>query len=178
MFIGSIFESDDDVNIMRIQHNSYGDALYIIQTGCMRHIDMAKSMILHDSNRDNYKEWGHVPNYTDHRTLQWAHDLLAAAWRYSLITEAIPLVFAPPGKIPYYNSYWLSWLRDEIDSWWRFPEMVRAVQIILLNQNMPFANHAEKVLAYWIVYKFDKIPWNSSRLDFNEIHLEDFNGSE
>ena len=78
MIVGTFFAGDEDTDLMRKQHDVYGDVLNILITTCNRLARFA-IVLLNDNEHDN---WGQIGN-CDHRTLQGAHDLLAAAWRFN-----------------------------------------------------------------------------------------------
>ena len=71
------FADDEDIEAQWEQHDVYDEALSIIVSACNRHTNFARSLL-----EDSYHPtWGTIDHY-DHRTLQNAHDLLAAAWRF------------------------------------------------------------------------------------------------
>ena len=77
MIVGTFFNGDDDNILARAQHDIYGDALGILISSCNRFTRFSKAVL----NDTGHVDWGQIESF-DHRTLQRAHDLLAAAWRY------------------------------------------------------------------------------------------------
>lgn len=170
MIIGTFFEGDDDAEIAHEQHEFYGQALDTIIETCNRLTQFAKA-VLGDESHD---AWGTV-HACDHRTLQGAHDLLAAAWRfrYDQRQGQLPLgrkvsetlVSDTPG------NRWLRWLRGEIESWVREPQLVRHVQLILANQNQPAGYASESRLNLAILDRYPDVPWKPDLRDACERDL-------
>ena len=140
-----------------MQHDVYWEALGIIVITCNRFARFAVA-VLDDSKHGN---WGQVERF-DHRTLQTAHDLLAAVWRCSNYSRERILPFdqsetaAPPMET------WLEWLRIEMESWIHEPQLVRLVQLVLTNQNNPPGYEAETSLARLIRNRFSSVPWTTT----------------
>ena len=113
-------------------------------------------------------DWGHIPRQGyDHCTLQTAHDLLAAAWRYQTDARQLALPFPPtlPCVRPHNDApiatLWLDWLRNELSGWIDHPHLVRSIHVILKNQNSRVGHAAESRLCRDIVDRFGWIPWKS-----------------
>jgi hypothetical protein len=75
--VGKRFDGDDDTEVAWKQHDVYHQALGIIIESCNRLTRFAKALM----DDKGHKHWGNAES-CDHRTLQEAHDLLAAAWRF------------------------------------------------------------------------------------------------
>ncbi|MDR5654661.1 hypothetical protein [Ruixingdingia sedimenti] len=155
MIIAPKFEGDDHLAAMDMQHQCYHDALSVLVSHCNRLTRFARDM-LEDSL---HPTWGYVERF-DHRTMQEAHDLLAAVWRCRTC--------GAQGRLPYENvdpwpepkvADWLSWLDNEVTSWIKAPRLVRAVQMILANQNQEQGYQAEEELAAALVARFPDVPW-------------------
>ena len=74
MWVVPRFDGDVDMEVANKQHDVYGQALWIIVRQCNLYAEFARR-VLDDAD---HSEWGTVESF-DHRTLQGAHDLLAAA---------------------------------------------------------------------------------------------------
>ncbi len=130
---------------------------------------------------DHWEGWEFVERF-DHRTLQLAHDLLAAVWRFryetklrqyeSPLEEQKPLIERPRGDKPDFVGHWLKWLQGEVDSWIHDAERVRLVVTILRNQNQPAGYKAETALHWDIMMGFSDVPWQRSRLQATKSDLE------
>nr|WP_294504256.1 hypothetical protein [uncultured Rhodopila sp.] len=176
MIVGTFFKCDDDAETAWKQHDVYGEALGAIIRTSNRLALFAKSL-LDDKSHPN---WGTIET-CDHRTLQGAHDLLAAAWRFrhNFRQSELPLERSPELLVPHTpENLWLWWLRDEIEKWvWR-PELVRDVQLILANQNQPVGYAAESRLCLALLDRFHDVPWNPEWRDTYESDLaKDLAGS-
>ena len=66
------------------------------------------------------------------------------------------------------ENLWLWWLRDELESWIRQPELVQNVQLILTNQNLPVGYAAESRLCVALLGRFHDVPWTAGWRDAYE----------
>ena len=149
MIVGSFFENDDDRDLMHRQHDVYHEALAIILNTCNKLTRFA-FRVLNDSE---HPDWGNIQRF-DHRTLQGAHDFLAAAWRYSNDTRQGDLPFSNAASTPPPETRWLRWLETETFSLIEYPQLVRSVQLILNNKNKPVGYAAEASLGLLIMDRF------------------------
>ena len=156
MIVGTYFDADNDTTtaIAWIQHDVYWDALRIIVGACRDHVKSA--LLLLDQKWP--KEWETDFSY-DHRTLQVAHDFIAAAWRYR--EPKMPLFLQVTDK-DLIASEWLSWLRREVDLWSDQPNIVRNIMTILGNQNVDVGYRAEDCLARALLLRYADVPWKQS----------------
>ena len=127
---------------------------------------MVRARVLHDSK---HEDWGKEVRL-DHRTVQGAHDLLAAAWRFKNDLRQGTLAFEPQIRLDDVPRLWIQWLQDETASWVAAPWIVRSVQIILRNQNQPLGYKAEAELCLEILNRFADVPW---RPDLRAAHETD-----
>jgi len=169
MIVGTLYHGDDDNEIAWKQHDVYGTALGQIVRICNRLTRFA--MVLLDVEEPS--SWGTTWEF-DHRTLQWAHDLLAAAWRSKHDTRQLELPFKRTSEhlLPHTpEGLWLRWLREEVESWVWEPGLVRCVITILANQNQPEGYIAESKLSLALLDRFSDVPWVSSNRDAFETDL-------
>lgn len=155
LIVGTFFHGDDDNVLARAQHDIYGDALGILLSSCNRFTRFSKA-VLNDTEHVN---WGQIES-CDHRTLQRAHDLLAAVWRYENASQQKNFHFSTH-KESSPELLWIDWLRKELSAWIDHPHLVRSVQLILANQNKPIGYAAESRLCTDIVDRFHSVPWNN-----------------
>ena len=169
MIVGKFFEGDDDTAIAWSQHDVYHHALgTIIQTS--NRLTLFAKLLLDDESHAN---WGRIEN-CDHRALQDAHDLLAAAWRFhnDFRQSELKLERGPEPLVPQtLENLWIWWLRDEIEKWVWQPALVRKVQLILANQNQPVGYAAESSLCLALLDRFHDVPWLPERRDAYERDL-------
>jgi hypothetical protein len=149
LIVGDYFDGDTDTDTSWEQHDVYHQALRSLIGTCNRLAQFAKAVL----DDQHHEDWGEVES-CDHRTLQAAHDLLAAVWRYRHADRQ--------GTLPFMASFetsWLDWLHAEVFGWIDHPGMVRAVQILLTNQNKPLGYTAETDLCRSILARFSDVPW-------------------
>ena len=166
MWVVPRFDGDVDMELAKKQHDVYGQALGIIVRQCNLYAEFARR-VLDDAD---HPEWGTVESF-DHRTLQEAHDLLAAVWRFRNDIRQTGMPFVDGHSLDEVQELWLDWLRNEIDRWFEYPERVRWVQLILTNQNKPSGYVAEAQLALNIINGFSDVPWGQRLLEIHEAAL-------
>lgn len=154
MIICSLFINDTDYRTQGVQHDVYGPALWIIVSGCFSLSERAGASPYREACRAR-----EARGRFDHRTLQFAHDLLAAAWRFrnDFRQMELPLLSSDGGADV--GALWLDWLRSEVASWDGAPHLVRAVSATLADQNRPPGYTAETFLAHSILDRFRDVPW-------------------
>ena len=157
------------MEVAKKQNDVYGQALWIIVRQCNLYAEFARR-VLDDAD---HSEWGTVESF-DHRTLQGAHDLLAAVWRCRNDFRQSELPFVNKNSLDEVQELWLDWLRNEIASWFDYPERVRWVQLILTNQNKPPGYVAEAQLALNIINWFWGVPWNQGLSEAHEANLAEY----
>jgi hypothetical protein len=157
MIVCSEFDGDDQ-NVAWRQHDVYNSALEIIVTGTNR-FTLAARHVLKDQG---HASWGRIQR-VDHRTLQGAHDILAAAWRWKFLPRQPELFQSAADGALNLEKVWLNWLSDEVDSWIEAPETIRLIQIILSNQNEQTGYAAETTLSLALMEKFAEVAWRSDR---------------
>ena len=84
MIVGRCFHGDDGNDVMWLQHDVYNEALGIISGICQEYTNLAHRILDADPPRLET-----ITSY-DHRTLQRAHDTIAAAWRYRCLPSLSP----------------------------------------------------------------------------------------
>ena len=157
MVISGLFRNDNDEETMDRQHDVYHVALRIVVETTDRYAEFAKRLL----GDERHDEWGiQDRSQFDHRTLQNAHDLLAAIWRYKNESRRQLILSFPDNKAEESTeTLWLRWLREELESWVERPDMIRHVQIILANQDGEAEFRSEKALVRAIKDKFYEVPW-------------------
>ena len=160
MIVGKYFDGDDDAFVAWRQHDVYYQALGIMVGTCIRYASFARKLLRDEAHED----WGRVrADGYDHRTMQWTHDLLAAAWRFQNDFRQQPLPLDPAHGERQIEGLWLAWLRNEVESWIDEPQLVRSVMIILTNQSQAIGSVAETTLSRDLVNRFGAVPWEKSK---------------
>ena len=135
----------DDVPFAWHQHDRYGQALLIIEEQSKGHVRHACAIL--DLAPVDFTFSGE----RDHRTLQVAHDLLAAAWRF-LFRHAQRDLFKP--LLPD-DDDWLEWLRQEV----REPVLAGTLRRMLQFQNSAKRYAAEDQPRRSLLDRFADVPW-------------------
>ena len=165
MWVAPLFDDDVDMEVAWKQHDVYSDALWTIVSQCNRYTEFARRLL----DDVDHTEWIAVDSF-DHRTLQHAHDLLAAVWRFRNNLRQSEL-FADTDSVNEVQTLWLDWLRREVAEWIDYPDRVRLVQVILANQNSPLGYIAESELAINIIDGFPRVPWDRRLREASEATL-------
>ena len=112
MIVGDYFHGDSD-RIGWIQHDGYGKALRII-------IDFAIDKHRHAERvvavRTEFSDLRDELRGFDHRTVQWLHDCMAAAFRmeYCLNADLFTYVIPDPHTPAEITTFWFDFLRREL----------------------------------------------------------------
>jgi len=145
MIVGRVFEGDDDADTQDMQHDLYHDSLGIIVAGCRKHCERATRLLqVKDPLFDRFC----ASKSVDHRTIQSAHDLMAAYWRYRTRRTYPMLPFEDKDTARRRAiAEWLAWLQREIDSWADEPHLVRTLAACIADANTELGYQAEDALA-------------------------------
>lgn len=149
--------SGDDLELAGQQHEVYSAALKIIIDGCGLHLRNSAVITGIDPGVADWLDGLAI----DHRTLQEAHDLLAAAWRFRT-SPPEPTFPAKSIEPPPTMDRWLWWLRQTVSEWNDRPEIVRAILTIAATQNTELGHLAEEELTTLLRESHGNIPWFES----------------
>jgi hypothetical protein len=144
MIIARVFDGDNDHLTKHVQHDLYDAALTDIAFVC-RDAYLRAARVIGAEDDKITLAIARIELF-DHRTLQAAHDHLAAYWR-SLTGRTHPML---PGLFDAVavGEEWRRWLRREVGNWWvDFPELIRFVCGVLANQNTETGYLAEARVA-------------------------------
>lgn len=156
MIISTFFNSDDDDPTKNVQHDIYGQALWVIVGGCRSHVRAAEAIL--GTEASWVLTFIHVETF-DHRLIQMPHDLLAAVWRFRTGRIHPVLPFEEPETWRRTTEgAWLDWLRNEIDRWGDFhPCLIRATAQALAIE-MPGWYEADS-LSLQLLDIYSDVPW-------------------
>ena len=165
MIVGSaLSEGDENTGLKDIQHDVYMTSVGLI-VGLRNNYSMR---VPPPNNTSDHSSWGTITN-CDHRTIQFAHDLLAAVYRYKHSFNGGDLKNLR-GK--FHAERWSSWLLLEISNWQDSPSLIEYVLIILSNQNQPRGYITESKLCLGILDRFSDVPWRTNLREIFEEDLE------
>ena len=158
MWVAPLFKGDGEIDsyVMWRQHDVYDSALRIIVTICQDYERNARAILEVDLDHE-------CVTSLDHRTMQDAHDIMAAGWRsrWELRLRQFDLPFEErTPEEPAFMNHWLAWLRAEVRSWpSRHPLLVRTVLDILHNQHSPEGYKAEALLTSELEGFYGDVLW-------------------
>ena len=178
MIVTKYFVGDSDGQTQRSQASVYPDALRIIVRDCAGQENLARMGL-----NDDWSETLNPSNGFDHQTLQAAHDILAATWRFrhaSSFRQRWHQSADIPPDLPIWDMIepgrpadWLRDLEAETKSWrqggfglevsvsyQRNPRLADLVVRILENQKTPVGYRAQMQLAWELVNRFKDVPWD------------------
>lgn len=112
MIVSDYFHGDS-IRIGMIQHDCYGEALRIIVDFATNKHRKAEQVV---DVRTELSDLRDELNSFDHRTLQWLHDCMAAAFRMEYCLNADLFTYSTPDPhTPAQTlSFWLEFLRKEL----------------------------------------------------------------
>lgn len=145
MIVLSEFPGDDDTILKRIQHASYGEKVSkLFDYARLRYLAAAELLQVEDHLTRLLR-----PMCTfDHRSLQHAHDLLAACFRYQTADSAQPrLGEDPKAHQQRLASEWDAWFTREVSERLEDPTFTRAILTAAAYANQDQGLQAESVLA-------------------------------
>jgi hypothetical protein len=156
MWVTDYFHGDNDpsARVSLIQHDAYQSSLRLIVGACLNHMKAGFMLV----GQHYPKKWDGVFQF-DHRTLQLAHDLVAAAWRFECLQTEMPLFFQTDREVVIERK-WKAWLKNELGLWRDQAAIVRNVTIVLGNQNVENGYRAEDLLTQALVHRFDNVDWH------------------
>lgn len=157
MIVSEAF-AGDSMPVAWHQHDVYGEAVSLIARECQRKALKAAAILGVVPPSAAMMEGG-----VDHRTLQKAHDIVAAAWRFR--ENVAQTRFALDATAPLGMEDWLIWLGNEVATWDHEPSLVRLVIEILGNQNSKSGYRAENQLTLALLNRFRDVPWNKGIAD-------------
>jgi hypothetical protein len=154
VIVAPLFEGDADEGLMAMQHDSYHSAISRLLDAHNRFAHFIAAV-----TGDGVFTWAAITS-CDHRTLQDAHDILAAAWRYRTDIRQPPLPIQRDSATYDLATTWLKWLHAELEGWFEAPYLVRQLHEVLSRQNTPLGDAAEVRMAYTLIFdRFPDVPW-------------------
>lgn len=147
----------DDMELMKLQFDHYWDAVRVLNGAiaeAYRNACSISGAVIADSG------WP-AEGGADHRTIQGAHDILAATWRHRVSPPEPGYDFgsAKISERPNLTD-WLDWLRAEIRRWAiDCPELLFLCVRIFQNQNTDQGYAAERQLQGLLRGRCPHIVW-------------------
>ncbi|NDB68818.1 MAG: hypothetical protein EB015_12595 [Methylocystaceae bacterium] len=168
MIVGNYFAGDENYDLKIVQHDIYYRAIGLMITSCNNIAEYAAKPDYVLSSED----WGKIDK-CDHRTIQFAHDLLAAAYRYKCSVSFETMLSV---KIDKPKDHWITWSSIEVQSWWKTPNLLQNFLIIMACQNEPYGYLAETRLCLGLLDRFPDVPWEPDLKEAFEKDLARYSG--
>ena len=108
MLVGPIFDDDNDIDFMWLQHGCYYEAINEIVKSCFKYYAAACKMVGIERTGS-----GADCKSFDHRIFQPHHDIMAGYWRYKF-ARIQPYL---PGMNPANINDWKNWCSEEVKRW-------------------------------------------------------------
>jgi hypothetical protein len=144
MIVGSRFPGDDDHHTMGLQHDCYGEALVIMHRTVFEALIGAYTLL---AIAPPEKVLSAARQSFDHRTVQAAHDHLAAYWRAQTGRTYPSLPLAETEDQDTISS-WLAWLQVTTSQWPRCDvSLAQMFSAAIVHANTPEGYRAEQGLA-------------------------------
>lgn len=136
MIVAECFHGDS-MRIAEIQHESYGEALHIIVNFASAKHRKAERVVAVRTELSNLRD--ELISF-DHRTLQWLHDCIAAAFRmeYCLNADFLTYTIPDPHTPAEITTFWFDFLKTELER--IFAEYVQFPRLVLTAALYPNPN--------------------------------------
>lgn len=160
MMVFNVYEHDTNEVLKWAQHDCYGGKVTHMFEQTKRRFIQA-DMIL-QTNLPIIKEIRAIERL-DHRVLQDAHDIIAAAYRHRHDDGGQLNLFRQDQKLEdYYASKWTQWYEDKITELLEYPSFVRFVVLAVLHSNSKTGYEFEHRLCGFLTDYFGMQNWNST----------------
>lgn len=160
MIIAEVFEGDQNRVLKNVQHDEYGHSIW-------RMFESARSEFIHADavlvTRLPIVEQARAVKSFDHRVLQDAHDIIAAAYRFRHDDSCqLQLLESPDLQPIRYLRHWSNWLGGQLQELVRRPLFVRATVESVVFANTDIGYKAENRLCDTLLIHFSAGDWMSS----------------
>ncbi len=160
MIICSAYPSDDNSYLKEVQHKLY---LQLVQqlfaaarAELIRADEILDTKVLIAANV-------RAITSIDHRVLQDAHDIMAAAFRHSCDDGGqLRLLETEADRAERYRTAWLEWFETELEALAKMPRFVRSTvqAVVLANTELGYA--AERDVGELLVARYGFQQWGSA----------------
>lgn len=147
----------DDKELMKLQFDHYWDALRVLSrtvAKCYFNACTISGLPVPETG------WP-LAEGVDHRTIQTAHDIIAAAWRHHVSPPEPGYDFESDLSTECRDLWsWLNWLSAEIRTWaLERPDLIVLFVCVLQNQNNEAGYQAEETLCGYLRGHYSHIEW-------------------
>jgi len=157
MIIANAYKSDNNNLLKDAQHDLYGRHVSKIFEAAKFKLIQADSIL--NANFLITKKARDIDSF-DHRILQNAHDIIAAAYRYRYDDGGQLNLFRRDITIQdYYKIEWARWFDKELDSLLGYSLFVRAVVECVIYPNSNLGHAAEHSICYILISHYNIEDW-------------------
>lgn len=156
MIVGTCFPGDDNDALKWVQHDAYGPVLhYWFERSRTRYLDAERLL----NTRTALGERIAAIDSFDHRSVQDAHDVMAAHFRRDIFTPQ-PDLFAPeaPRTTAYMADQWWEFVRKEVASLVNEPTITRLFLEACVRQRDSLGTGANAALTDALRARYDILP--------------------
>ena len=160
MIVGCAYPSDDNDLLQSVQHDLYGRSVAELFDAARKAIVWADEVL--GANLLIAEKARRVEGF-DHRVLQDAHDIMAAAFRHEYDDGGQHrLLEGERDLCERYRSEWATWFADELETLAKSPRFVRSVVQSVLLENTELGYAAERELCNVLITRFGMDNWGSA----------------
>lgn len=156
MIVAKVYSADNNETLKNVQHNLYMRLMPVIfQKPRERFLKAAR---LVEADPSFIKNLEKITSF-DHRTLQNAHDIIAARYRYLKDDFGQMSLFCNLSQEDRYRRDWSQWFHEEIDSLIDYDTFIRATVKAVAFQNSKQGYKAENDLGEFLVSYYSMGDW-------------------
>lgn len=159
MIVSSMYPGDENYHLKNVQHDLYNRHVVAIFDAARLALCVANNLL---GTKLLIAEKAGCIEYIDHRSLQAAHDIMAAAYRYRHDDGGQLLLWDDQGQYTRYASAWADWFRRQLDELAKYPDFVRPTVEAVLFKNSPMGYFAEDALSDMLIGHYDMDKWSPS----------------
>lgn len=157
MIIKRVFQNDDNRLLKDVQHDEYMRSVVRIFNAARAELAHADAII---GSNLLIVEKARATTAFDHRVLQDAHDIMAAAYRYRHDDGGQMQLFGDPDKQKdEYLRAWVDWLSEQLTELIRSPQFVRSVVECVIFANSVMGHAAEARLGDFLLEHYSAGDW-------------------
>lgn len=157
MIVGHAFYYDNNELLKSVQHDEYFTNVAKIFTAARRELERANEILTADLL---IVEKVREVNTIDHRTLQDAHDILAATYRYHHDDGGQRTLLDPIiDDRTKYSTEWNLWFSKQIKILSKNPNFVRSSVESVVFANSHLGYMAERTLCQYLIFNYHMSSW-------------------
>ena len=156
MIICDVFEGDNNETMKLIQHDTYSKLLgYLFSNSASRYLDDIKYTWV---SPDFVSKIRNLKSF-DHRTLQYAHDLIAAYFRF-IFSDSFPSDLFPEkfDIISFFTSIWKEYYLQEVAILSKIEPIAEMIVTAVGFQNTERGYDAEDKLHELLLQRYQSMP--------------------